>query len=99
MRRMEPGGALVRPTSLLTRSACTRACTVDFHGGLYFQYFHRVEELSNIHICSLIQAAQKQIRVAEIREHANCSLGRQSCRATVRSNSDKRNANATAYME
>src|SRR2546425_879705 len=35
------------------------------------------------HICSLIQAAQKQIRVAEIREHANCSLGRQPCRATA----------------
>src|SRR6266566_8974603 len=48
------------------------------------------------HICSLIQAAQKQIRVAEMREHANCSLGRQPCRATVRSNSDKRNADATA---
>src|SRR5262249_9849318 len=47
------------------------------------------------HVCNLIQAAQKQIWVAEIRKHANRSLGRQACRAPVRGNSDKRNTDAT----
>src|SRR5262249_16200276 len=46
-------------------------------------------------LCSLIQTAQKQIRVAEIREHANRSLRREACSPTVRSDSDKRNADAT----
>src|SRR5262249_10678967 len=47
------------------------------------------------HLCSLTQAAQKQICITEIREHANRSLGRQVCGATIRGDPNKRNAYAT----
>ena len=43
----------------------------------------------------LIQAAEKQICVTEIREHANRSLGRQVCRATICGDPNKRDAYAT----
>src|SRR6476646_1240647 len=44
--------------------------------------------------CDFIQLAQKQIRVAEVREYTHCALRSQACRTTISGDSDKGHANA-----